>query len=103
MKKQQCADSDSSDDPVEERKKFIALQNGELDDMSTAKLAEYTKTKVDRQMKKSNAAKKMPYVCQGMEYKGPVIATHGSGPRENIFVVTNEHHSRHTNNGFSRP
>ena len=31
-KKQQCDDSDSSDDPVEERKRFIALQKGELDD-----------------------------------------------------------------------
>ena len=39
MKKQQCDDSDSSDDPVEERKKFIALQKGELDDSSTAALA----------------------------------------------------------------
>ena len=38
-KKQQCDDSDSSDDPIEERKRFIALQKGELDDSSTAALA----------------------------------------------------------------
>ena len=44
----------------------------------------------------------MPYVCKGMDYVGPVIATHGAGPRENIFVVTNDVHTRHTNNGFSR-
>ena len=53
-------------------------------------------------MKKSNASKKMPTVCKGMDYVGPVIATHGAGPRENIFVVTNDVHARNTNNGFSR-
>ena len=65
------------------------------------RFAAKTKRKIERQMK--NQPKKMPYVCQGMEYKGPKIITHNVAERENIFVVTNEVHSKHTNNGFSRP
>ena len=50
-----------------------------------------------------NQPKAMPKVCQGMEYTGPVIITHQANrERDNIYVVTNEVHSRHTNNGFSR-
>ena len=90
---------DSSDeDPEESRRAFLAIAAG--DETNAAKFAAKTKRKIDRQLK--NQPKKMPAVCQGMEYKGPVIITHLAAERENIFVVTNDVHSRHTNNGFSR-
>ena len=71
------------------------------DEYAAKQFAAKTKQKIEKKLK--NQPKKMPYVCQGMEYTGPVIATHGAGPRENIYVVTNDTHSRHTNNGYSRP
>jgi len=44
----------------------------------------------------------MPAVCQGMEYSGPVIATHKSEKNGNNCVITNNTHAKSTNNGFSR-
>jgi len=45
----------------------------------------------------------MPKICQGMDYTPPVIATHSKGPKhENCFQITNDAHTKSTNNGFSR-
>lgn len=45
----------------------------------------------------------MPKVCQGMDYCPPVIASHAKGPKhENCFQISNDAHSKSTNNGFSR-
>ena len=52
-----------------------------------------------RALKKAN----MPTVAHGMAYTPPVIATHPRGPKhENIFLISNETHSRETNNGYNR-
>ena len=40
--------------------------------------------------------------CQGMEYKGPVIITHIPEKTGNNCVITNDTHSKSTNNGFKR-
>ena len=54
-------------------------------------------------MSKKTAKKKEVKSCDGMDYTPPVIITHTTDPRSNIYVVTNEVHARSTNNGFSRP
>ena len=46
--------------------------------------------------------KGMPTVCQGMEYRGPVVATHSAGKSNNNCVITNDTHAKATNNGFAR-
>ena len=47
-------------------------------------------------------AKGMPKVCQGMEYRGPVIITHTAEKTGNNCVITNDTHNKNTNNGFAR-
>ena len=47
-----------------------------------------------------NAA--MPKVCQGMPYTGPKIVTHTAEKNGNNCVITNDTHSKMTNNGFKR-
>ena len=74
---------------------------GLADENTAARFAAKTKRKIEKKI--NNQPKKMPKVCQGMEYTGPKIITHAVAERDNIFVVTNELHSRHTNNGYSRP
>ena len=44
----------------------------------------------------------MPKVCTGGEYVGPVIACHKAGKSGGNMVITNDNHSKSTNNGFSR-
>ena len=45
----------------------------------------------------------MPKVCHGMQYTPPVVAKHSRGPKhENCFQITNDAHTKSTNNGFSR-
>ena len=46
--------------------------------------------------------KRAPVICQGMEYKGPVIATHKAEKMVNNCVITNDTHAKSTNNGYSR-
>ena len=50
----------------------------------------------------NNQDKKLPKVCQGMEYTGPTIARHNVVQRVHNFVVTNDAHAKATNNGFKR-
>ena len=40
--------------------------------------------------------------CTGGEYVGPVIATHQPPKTGNNCVITNDTHSKATNNGFNR-
>lgn len=47
--------------------------------------------------------KNLPKVCQGMEYTPPVVAKHpGQAGHPNTFVITNNAHSKQTNNGYKR-
>ena len=39
---------------------------------------------------------------KAVRYQGPTVATHGAGPRENHYVITNDAHTKSTNNGFKR-
>jgi len=49
---------------------------------------------------KANA---LPKVCQGMDYTPPVTASHNAGPKhENTFAISNNAHSKQTNNGYKR-
>ena len=67
---------------------------------------EHKKIMSATQKRMTNFSKKqmsgMPTVCQGMEYVGPVIATHKIGKSGNNCVVTNDTHTKSTNNGYSR-
>ena len=66
------------------------------------KAMKLTSTTQKTNMSKKTAKKEVKS-CEGMDYTPPVIITHTTDPRSNIYVVTNEVHARSTNNGFSRP
>ena len=55
---------------------------------------------MNRMQQNQNAA--MPKVCQGMPYTGPTIITHKVEKTGNNCVITNDTHSKATNNGYSR-
>ena len=58
------------------------------------------KQQQDEEWLKQNA---LPKVCKGMDYTPPVVATHpGQAKHNNTFVITNNAHSKATNNGYSR-
>ena len=59
-----------------------------------------TSKRMNKSITNQNAA--MPKVCQGMAYTGPVICTHVAEKNGNNCVITNDTHSKMTNNGFSR-
>ena len=93
------------DEPTaaQERERFLALVRGgttaddETDDhktyfASTQKRMTKMQTKVPTGMPK----------CTGGEYVGPVIATHQPPKTGNNCVITNDTHSKATNNGFNR-
>ena len=93
--------------------KFVTLTRSAFFDENqenpdTQQLNAKTKKKIDKLLKEQDdeqylKSKKMPKVCKGMPYEGPVVATHGTGGNHgNNFVVTNETHTRSTNNGFAR-
>ena len=59
-----------------------------------------TQKRMSKMEKNQNTA--MPKVCQGMAYTGPTIITHKVEKTGNNCVITNDTHSKMTNNGFSR-
>ena len=104
--------SDLNLDPAQERLKFVNLTKNAFFDDDDANddckaLNATTKKKLEKLLKEQEDDQflrktHMPKVCQGMPYKGPVVATHAGATRGNNFVCTNETHSRSTNNGFTR-
>jgi len=100
-------------DSAAERMKFVTLTRQAFFDENqnnaeTIDLNSTTKKKLERLLREQDddnylARNQMPKVCKGMDYKGPVVAKHGTGDQSgNNFVCTNETHSRATNNGFTR-
>ena len=69
-----------------------------------AEVMSKTRNAIDKAMcPDHNKAHSMPKVCHGMEYTPPVVKTHPKGPKhENCFQITNDAHSKSTNNGFAR-
>lgn len=61
-------------------------------------------TKTQKRMMKAETKQNtaMPKVCKGMPYVGPTVITHKPGKNGNNCVITNDTHSKMTNNGFSR-
>ena len=48
-------------------------------------------------------ANSMPKVCKGMDYTPPTVSTLKVEARhENAFVITNDAHTKQTNNGYKR-
>ena len=91
------------DSAAAERERFVKLVQGSLceddEDEEQKTYTRSTKARYETMLTNQNAA--MPKLTNAMEYRGPTVATHGPGRAPN-FVVTNEHHSKATNNGFSR-
>uniref|UniRef100_A0A7S3I311 Uncharacterized protein n=1 Tax=Favella ehrenbergii TaxID=182087 RepID=A0A7S3I311_9SPIT len=98
-------DESSDDEPTaaQERERFIQLVRSgataetENDDHknymgSTQKRMSKMQTKVPTGMPK----------CTGGTYEGPVVATHPPAKTGNNCVITNDTHTKATNNGFSR-
>ena len=70
------------------------------DNDDVRQFTETQKKKLNRML--DNQDKKLPKVCKGMAYVGPTIATHNVAERVNNLVVTNDAHTKATNNGFKR-
>ena len=69
-------------------------------DDAQSKVMRKTQKRMGRSIANQNAA--MPKVCAGMAYTGPVICTHIPEKTGNNCVITNDTHSKMTNNGFAR-
>ena len=102
-----AAAAESSDDEptaAQERERFIAMTRGNYtqDDENDdhGKFMRKTQKRMNKSITNQNAA--MPKVCQGMPYVGPTVITHPVEKNGNNCVITNDTHSKMTNNGFSR-
>ncbi|CDW75871.1 UNKNOWN [Stylonychia lemnae] len=92
---------------ADDRTKFIQhirshdYENPEMQQMSAtvrSKLRDMLKIQEDEEFLKKAKLYKLP----PDNYRGPLIVNHALKPFENNFVVTNDAHSRHTNNGYQR-
>ena len=94
-----------TDEPTaaQERERFLAMvRGGHTEDDENDDHKNYmgsTQKRLNRmQVKQPNGMPK----CTGGTYQGPVIASHTPGKTGNNCVITNDTHSKSTNNGFSR-
>lgn len=89
---------------AQERERFVALTRGQLtaeeENEEQRKFMNQTRNRMTNLDKRQKSG--MPKVCQGMEYSGPVIATHKAEKNGNNCVITNDTHAKATNNGYSR-
>lgn len=87
----------------EERRVFVQMSKNKMYDEDNDDIKKFneTQTKKLNSMLK-NQDKKLPKVCQGMQYTGPVIATHNVAQRITNVVITNDAHNKATNPGFKR-
>jgi hypothetical protein len=70
----------------------------EEENEDSKKFMETTQKRLIHMQNNQNEA--MPKVCQGMPYTGPKIVTHKTEKNGNNCVITNDTHSKMTNNGF---
>ena len=89
---------------AKERERFIKLTRSACNEEDETEEQKRFLNTTQKRMQKMQTTQStaMPKVCQGMPYTGPVIITHKVEKSGNNCVITNDTHSKSTNNGFSR-